>query len=90
MKKLSNIIVQTSINGISRIKLNEPSTYNALSLNMLKSLIKCLKNFNDDKKTKVIIIEGSGRGFTQNDTRKNIRVIKNFSFKNIKYENSNF
>ena len=36
MKQQSNIIVQTSNNGISRIKLNEPSTYNALSLNMLE------------------------------------------------------
>ena len=49
MKELSNIIVQTSNNGISRIKLNEPSTYNALSLNTLKSLIKCFKSLNDDE-----------------------------------------
>ena len=58
MKELSNIIVKSSNNGISRIKLNEPSTYNALSLNTLKSLIKSFKSFNDDEKTKVIIIEG--------------------------------
>jgi len=51
MKKSSNIIVQSSNNGISRIKLNEPSTYNALSLNTLKSLIKCFKSLNDDEKT---------------------------------------
>jgi len=36
MKELSNIIVHSSNNGISRIKLNEPSTYNALSLSTLK------------------------------------------------------
>ena len=64
MRKLSNIIIQSAHNGISRIKLNEPSTYNALSLNTLKSLIKSFKNFNDDKKTKVIVIEGSGKGFS--------------------------
>ena len=61
MKKLSNIIIQLSNNGISRIKLNEPSTYNALSLNTLKSLIESFENFNNDEKTKVIIIEGSGK-----------------------------
>ena len=48
MKKSSNIIIQSSNNGISRIKLNEPSTYNALSLNTLKSLLKLLKLFIND------------------------------------------
>jgi len=76
MKKHSNIIVQSSNNGISRIKLNEPSTYNALSLNTLKSLIECFKNFNDDEKTKVIIIEGSGKGFSAGHNLKEIKSLK--------------
>ena len=60
MDNLSNIVVQESNRGISRIKLNEPKTYNSLSLNTLNSLIKCFKKFHNDEKTKVIIIEGSG------------------------------
>jgi len=76
MKQQSNIIVQSSNNGISRIKLNEPSTYNALSLNTLKSLIECFKNFNDDEKTKVIIIEGSGKGFSAGHNLKEIKSLK--------------
>ena len=76
MKQQSNIIVQSSNNGISRIKLNEPSTYNALSLNTLKSLIECFKNFNDDEKTKVIIIEGSGKGFSAGHNLKEINSLK--------------
>ena len=56
MVQQSNIIIQSSNNGISRVKLNEPSTYNALSLATLNSLIKSFKNLNDDKNTKVIII----------------------------------
>ena len=63
MTNSSNIIVQPSNRGISRIKLNEPSTYNALSLATLNSLNKSFKNLNDDKNTKVIIIEGLGKGF---------------------------
>ena len=39
MKKTANIVVESQIDGISRIKLNEPSTYNALSSKMLESLI---------------------------------------------------
>ena len=46
MEQQSNIIIQSSNNGISRVKLNEPSTYNALSLDTLKSLIECFKSFN--------------------------------------------
>ena len=76
MKELSNIITQSSNNGISRIKLNEPSTYNALSLNTLKSLIKSFKSFNDDEKTKVIIIEGSGKGFSAGHDLKEINSLK--------------
>ena len=76
MKKSSNIIIQSLNNGISRIKLNEPSTYNALSLNTLKSLIKSFKSFNNDKKTKVIIIEGSGKGFSAGHNLKEINSLK--------------
>ncbi len=76
MKESSKIIVQSSNNGISRIKLNEPSTYNALSLNTLKSLIKSFKIFSNDKKTKVIIIEGSGKGFSAGHNLKEINSLK--------------
>ena len=76
MKNLSNILVQESNSGISRIKLNEPSTYNALSSNALRSLIKIFKKFNDDEKTKVIIIEGSGKGFSAGHDLKEIRSLK--------------
>ena len=76
MKQESNIIVKTSNNGISRIYLNEPSTYNALSLNTLKSLIKSFKNFNVDEKTKVIIIEGYGKGFCAGHNLKEIHLLK--------------
>ncbi len=76
MKESSNIIVQSSNNGISRIKLYEPSTYNALSLNTLESLIKNFKIFNNDKKTKVIIIEGSGKGFSAGHNLKEINSLK--------------
>ena len=76
MVQQSNIIIQSSNNGISRIKLNEPSTYNALSLDTLKSLIECFKNFNDDEKTKVIIIEGSGKGFSAGHNLKEINSLK--------------
>ncbi len=75
--KLSNkIIFQNSNSGIARIKLNEPETYNALSLETLKSLIKHFKNFNDDEKTKVIVIEGLGKGFSAGHNLKELISLK--------------
>jgi len=76
MAKNQNIIVVVSKNGISRIKINDPSTYNALSLNNLKSLIKNFKILNKDNKTKVIIIEGSGKGFSAGHNLKEISLLK--------------
>jgi len=82
MKKILNIVVTPPINGISRIKLNEPSTYNALSSKTLKSLINIFKSLSNENKTKVIIIEGSGKGFSGGHDLKEIRSLK----KKLKYK----
>ena len=76
MKKMSNIIVDISNSGISRIKMNDPKTYNSLSINMLKELIKCFKILDKNNKTKVIIIEGLGKGFCAGHNLKEIKSLK--------------
>mgnify|MGYP006091834917 CR=1 FL=1 len=81
MEKLSSVITEFSTEGISRIKLNEPSTYNSLSYNTLKLLLKTFKKLNSDSKTKVIIIEGLGKGFSAGHNLKEVRSLK----KKIKY-----
>ena len=77
MTNASNIVVESPVHGISRIKLNEPGTYNALSSKTLKSLINIFKRLNNENKTKVIIIEGSGKGFSAGHDLKEIRSLKN-------------
>jgi len=76
MKEYKNIITKVSNSGISRITINDPKSYNALSLNTLKSLIEIFKNFDEDEKTKVIIIEGSGKGFCAGHDLKEIKALK--------------
>ena len=76
MRNLNNILVQSLNFGISRIKLNEPKTYNALSSKTLKSLINIFRNLNNDNKTKVIIIEGLGKGFSAGHDLREIRSLK--------------
>ena len=57
MKQISYTSIQRSNNGISRVRLNAPDTYNSMSFNMLNSLIAALKDLDKDKKTRVIIMK---------------------------------
>jgi len=75
MKNLNNILVQSSNFGIARVLLNDPKTYNALSSQTIISLIKTFKKLNNDKKTKVIILEGKGRGFSAGHDLKEIKRL---------------
>lgn len=77
MTNASKIVVESPIDGVARIKLNEPSSYNALSSATLKSLINIFKSLNKENKTKIIIIEGSGKGFSAGHDLKEIRSLKN-------------
>ena len=77
MKTFKNIILSKNNNGISRIILNDPKTYNSLSLATINSLIAVFKTFEKDKKTKVIIIEGAGKGFSAGHNLNEIQSLKN-------------
>ena len=77
MKENANIILTFLADGISRIKISDPSNYNALSSKNIDSLINIFKSLNNDNKTKVIIIEGSGKGFSAGHDLKEIRSLKN-------------
>ena len=76
MKKNSHVIIKSADDGISKIILNDPNTYNSLSIKMIKLLIKAFKKLDNDKKTKVIIIESSGKGFSAGHNLKEIRSFK--------------
>jgi len=77
MKENANIILTFLDEGISRIKINDTSNYNALSSKNISSLINIFKSLNNDNKTKVIIIEGAGKGFSAGHDLKEIRSLKN-------------
>ena len=77
-----NIKVKNLSSGISVITINEPRTYNSLSFKNLNDLIKVFKKLDKDKKTKVIILEGSGKGFSAGH---NLKEVKNLKIRN-KYQ----
>ncbi len=64
------------LKDISRIIINEPKTYNSLSLKNLNDLIKVFKKLDYDRKTKVIILEGAGKGFSAGHNLKEVRNLK--------------
>ena len=61
---------------ISRIIMNEPKTYNSLSFKNLTDLIKVMKKLDKDNNTKVIIIEGAGKGFSAGHNLKEVKSLK--------------
>ena len=76
MKNNSFTLLQGSNSGITRLKLNDPGSYNSLSTDMLKSLINRFKELDKDQKTRVIIIEGSGKGFSAGHNLKEVKSLK--------------
>ena len=76
MANLSNISIKLLNKDIASIIINESKTYNALSLKNLADLIRVFKKLDDDKKIKVIIIEGSGRGFSAGHNLKEVSDLK--------------
>ena len=61
---------------ISRIIMDEPKTYNSLSFKNLTDLIKVIKKVDKDNNTKVIIIEGAGKGFSAGHNLKEVKSLK--------------
>tara|TARA_B100001121_G_scaffold252806_1_gene229377 strand:+ start:306 stop:1079 length:774 start_codon:yes stop_codon:yes gene_type:complete len=63
-------------NDITRVIINEPKTYNSLSTQNLKDLIRIFKKLDKDQKIKVIILEGAGKGFSAGHNLNEVRNLK--------------
>ena len=76
MANLSNISIKLLNKDIASIIIKEPKSYNALSFKNLTDLIRAFKKLDNDKKIKVIIIEGSGKGFSAGHDLKEVNGLK--------------
>ena len=74
-----NVISKDLGYGIKSITLNDPKTYNSLSFKTLNELSKLLKKFDADSKTRVIIINGNGKGFSAGHNLKEVKSLKSKS-----------
>ena len=71
-----NIKIINYNKDIVRVIINEPKTYNSLSYKNLKDLIITFKKLDKDKKVKVIILEGAGKGFSSGHNLKEVKNLK--------------
>jgi len=79
---VSNIRIKKINKDIVSIIIDEPKTYNSLSFKNLGDLIKAFKKLDNDKNVKVIIIEGTGKGFSAGHNLKEVSGLK----KRAKYQ----
>ena len=71
-----NVKIINQDKDIARVIINEPKTYNSLSYKNLKDLINVFKKLDKDKKVKVIILEGAGKGFSAGHNLKEVKDLK--------------
>ena len=76
MIKNIHVKVKKTHEGISTVSINDPKTYNSLSFKTLNSLLLTFKKLDNDNGTKVIILEGLGRGFSAGHNLKEVKSLK--------------
>ena len=71
-----SVLVKNLGNGIKNVTINDPKTYNSLSFATLGSLLNTFKKLDKDNNTKVIILDGAGKGFSAGHNLKEVRSLK--------------
>ena len=71
-----NILVKNLGSGVKKIILNDPKTYNSLSFKTLREILNTFKKLDKDNSTKVIILEGVGKGFSAGHNLKEVKGLK--------------
>ncbi len=57
------LLIREDADGICTLTLNRPDAYNSLSMELMQALITTLDVIADDTSVRVVILQGSGRGF---------------------------
>lgn len=76
----NDIILRQDVKGITRLTLNRPKQFNALSAEMIQQLQALLHDISKDTNVRVVIITGSGQGFCAGHDLKEIMANRNEKF----------
>ena len=74
-----NVTIKNLGEGVKNLIINDSKTYNSLSYKTINELLKAFKKLDKDINTKVIILEGAGKGFSAGHNLKEVRGYKNRS-----------
>ena len=72
-----NVTIKNLGEGVKNLIINDSKTYNSLSYKTINELLKAFKKLDKDINTKVIILEGAGKGFSAGHNLKEVRGYKN-------------
>ena len=73
---MTNVLIKSLGSGIKKVIINDPKSYNSLSFNTINLLLKTFKKLNNDNSTKVIVLEGAGKGFSAGHNLIEVRKLK--------------
>jgi len=73
---MTNVLIKSLGSGIKKVIINDPKSYNSLSFNTINLLLKIFKKLNNDNSTKVIVLEGAGKGFSAGHNLIEVRKLK--------------
>jgi len=71
-----NVLTKNLGSGIKKVIINDPKTYNSLSFKTLAELLNTFQKLDKDNSTKIIILEGAGKGFSAGHNLKEVRGLK--------------
>jgi len=71
---------------VSRLIMNRPSAYNALSLELMTALQRALDTIAEDGNVHVVVLEGAGKGFCAGHDLKELRADTNRTFHELIFD----
>ena len=71
-----NVLTKNLGSGIKKVIINDPKTYNSLSFKTLAELLNTFQKLDKDNSTKIIILEGAGKGFSAGHNLKEVKGLK--------------
>ena len=75
------LVLREDRDGVSRLTLNRPAAYNAFSMELMEALTDCLRKIDLDHGIKVVVIEGSGKGFCAGHDLKEMKANPDRAFR---------
>jgi enoyl-CoA hydratase/carnithine racemase len=70
------ILLREDRDGICTLTMNRPQQMNLLTSDMLSALQEAFDSFKNDKKTRVVVLAGAGKGFCAGHDLKEIKALK--------------